>query len=66
MAEEFLDGHGTRPAAVPRVDANVVDDSDADIVGDVAFYLCAGACLRADLECQMRFAESTIDNFSGR
>ena len=30
MAEKFLDGHGTKPAAALGVDANVVDDADEE------------------------------------
>ena len=64
MAEKFLDGQRTKTGAVFRVDANVVDDANADLIGDVALDLGTGARFHADLERQMRFAKSAIDNFS--
>ena len=64
MVEKFLDGHGAKPPAILGVDTNVMDDANADIIGDVALDLGAGARLHADLERETRFAEATIKDFS--
>src|SRR5439155_20924126 len=64
MVEKFLDGHGAKPPAILGVDTNVMDDANADIIGDVALDLGAGARFHTNLERQMRFAKSAIDNFS--
>ena len=50
MAEKFLDGDGAKPPAVLGIDANIVDNADADVIGDVALDLGAGARFHANLE----------------